>query len=52
MDKNLIKYLKFNKSSTKKTLKSEPTISKRNYVKLNIEKNIKSKIYVWLEELR
>ena len=39
----LLKYIKFKKGSAKKTLKSEPTIRKRNYVKLNREKNVKSK---------
>ncbi len=39
----LLKYIKFKKNSVKETLRSEPTIIKRNYVNLDREKNLKSK---------
>ncbi len=39
----LLKYIKFEKKSKKKTLRSEPTIKKRNYVNLNRKSIIKSK---------
>ena len=39
----LLKYLKFKKRTTKKTLRSEPTINKRNYVNLNRKNNLKNK---------
>ena len=39
----VLKYLKFRNKSKKKTLRSEPTIRKRNYVNLSNEKNVKSK---------
>ena len=38
---SLLKYLKFKKRTSKKTLRSEPTIKKRNYV--NINKNINAR---------
>ena len=39
----LLKYLRFKKSNPKKTLRSEPTIKKRNYVNLNKVSNLKAK---------
>ena len=39
----LLKYVKFKKSITKKTMRSEPTIRKRNYTNLSRDKNVKSK---------
>ncbi len=39
----LLKYLKFKKGIDKKTLRSEPTIRKRNYVSLNNKNNVKLK---------
>ncbi len=39
----LLKYVKFKKISKKKTLRSEPTIKKRNYVNLNQKNDIKPK---------
>ncbi len=39
----LLKYIKFRKKSKQKTLRSEPTIKKRNYVNLNRKSTIKSK---------
>jgi len=39
----LLKYVQIKKNSAKKTIKSEPTIRKKNYVKLNREKNVNSK---------
>ncbi len=38
----LFKYISFRKKITKKTLKSEPTIKKRNYVNLNKKNNSKA----------
>ena len=40
---SLLKYLKFKKRTSKKTLRSEPTIKKRNYVNLKIKSNFKAK---------
>ncbi len=40
---SLLKYLKIKKRTSKKTLRSEPTIKKRNYVNLNIKSNLKNK---------
>ncbi len=40
---SLLKYLKFKKRTYKKTLRSEPTIKKRNYVNLNRKSNLKTK---------
>ena len=40
---SLLKYLKFKKRTSKKTLRSEPTIKKRNYVNLNRKSNLKTK---------
>ena len=40
---SVLKYLKFKKRTSKKTLKSEPTIKKRNYVNLNRKSNLKTK---------
>ncbi len=40
---SLLKYLKFKKRTSKKTLRSEPTIKKRNYVNLNKKSNLKTK---------
>ena len=39
----LLKYLKFKKQTSKKTLKSEPTINKKNYVSLNRKNNVEAK---------
>ena len=39
----MLKYLRFKKSNPKKTLRSEPTIKKRNYVNLNKVSNLKAK---------
>ena len=39
----LLKYLKFKKRTSKKTLRSEPTIKKKSYVGLGRKSNIKSK---------
>ncbi len=39
----LLKYLRFNTRTTKKTVKSEPTIKKRNYVNLSNKNIIKTK---------
>ncbi len=44
----LFKYINFRKKVTKKTLRSEPTIKKRNYVNLN-KKNKNSKSNIQLE---
>ena len=40
---SLLKYLKFKKRTSKKALRSEPTIKKRNYVNLNRKSNLKTK---------
>ncbi len=40
---SLLKHLKFKKRTSKKTLRSEPTIKKRNYVNLNKKSNLKTK---------
>ena len=45
----LLKYVKFKENPTKKTVRSEPTIRKKNYVNLRREKNIKSKLEKQLE---
>ena len=45
----LLKYFKFKKRTYKKTLRSEPTIKKRNYVNLNRKSNVKSKTEKQLE---
>ncbi len=45
----LLSYVKFKRKSNKKTLRSEPTIKKRNYVNLNIRRNVKSKTEKQLE---
>ncbi len=39
----LLKYLRFQKKTTEKALRSEPTIKKRNYVNLNKKNNVKPK---------
>ena len=39
----LFKYLKFKKRTYKKTLRSEPTIKKRNYENINRKNNVKAK---------
>mgnify|MGYP007000252984 len=44
-----LKYFKFKKRTVKKTLKSEPTIKKRNYVNLDKKVSIKSKSEKQLE---
>ncbi len=45
----LLKYLKIKKRPVKKTLKSEPTIKKKNYVSLNRNNNIKTNLKKQLE---
>ena len=45
----LLKYFGFKKRTYKKTLRSEPTIKKRNYVNLNRKSNVKSKTEKQLE---
>ncbi|MDC3075341.1 DNA translocase FtsK 4TM domain-containing protein [Pelagibacteraceae bacterium] len=40
---SLYKYLNFKKRTSKKVLRSEPTIKKRNYVNLNRKSNLKTK---------
>ncbi|MDC3089616.1 DNA translocase FtsK 4TM domain-containing protein, partial [bacterium] len=45
----ILKYFKFKKRTVKKTLKSEPTIKKRNYVNLDKKVSIKSKSEKQLE---
>ena len=45
----LLKYLRFKKRTSKKSLRSEPTIKKRNYVNLNIKNNVKTRSEKQLE---
>ncbi len=46
---SLLKYLKFKKRTSKKTLRSEPTIKKRNYVNINRNINARAKPVKQLE---
>ena len=46
---NLFKYIKFNKRHSKKTVKSEPTIKKKNYVSLGKKNIVRSKSEKQLE---
>ncbi len=45
----LLKYLKFKKSIKRNTIKSEPTLKKKNYVNLNPNRNVKLKTEKQLE---
>ena len=46
---SLLKYLRFKKRASKKILKSEPTINKRNYVNLSKKTSVKAKLEKQLE---